>query len=189
MPDTQWPRYEVFLQEKEGEPYQDVGSVHAPDAELALCNARDVFVRRPACSGLWLVPVEGIFSKTAEELSLIGPGHKDQTGERTDENSQDKVYSVFCKLRPAGACTYMGEVHAGSSETAMEIAINSFATTGHPSVWWIVADHLIVRNEPEQKDSLFGPALEKTFRLSTDFRTVSAMRTIRSAESLRNSNL
>jgi ring-1,2-phenylacetyl-CoA epoxidase subunit PaaB len=66
--DTQWPRFQVLLQEAEGKPHQDVGSVHAPDAEFALLNARDVFARRPACISMWVVPVEAIFSKTAEEL-------------------------------------------------------------------------------------------------------------------------
>jgi ring-1,2-phenylacetyl-CoA epoxidase subunit PaaB len=68
MTDTQWRRFEVFVQEKVGEPYQNVGAVHAPDAEMALQNARDVFVRRPECVSLWVVPAEMIFAKTAQEL-------------------------------------------------------------------------------------------------------------------------
>ncbi len=36
----QWPRFEVFKQDKVDGPIRNVGSVHAPDAELALLNAR-----------------------------------------------------------------------------------------------------------------------------------------------------
>jgi len=39
MTDTQWHRFEVFVQEKAGEPHQNVGAVHAPDEEIALQNA------------------------------------------------------------------------------------------------------------------------------------------------------
>ena len=68
MTDTQWNRYQVFVQESEGKPHLDYGSVHAPDPELALLNARDVFARRPDCVSMWVVPVEAIYSNTAEEL-------------------------------------------------------------------------------------------------------------------------
>ena len=32
--DTQWPLYEVFVQEKAERPFQSVGAVHAADAEM-----------------------------------------------------------------------------------------------------------------------------------------------------------
>jgi hypothetical protein len=40
-------RFEVFQQERPGRPHRNIGSVHAPDVEMALLNARDVFARRP----------------------------------------------------------------------------------------------------------------------------------------------
>jgi len=55
---TQWPRYEVFKQDKPNKPYEAIGTVHAPDGELALFHARNVHVRRPACHGLWVVSEE-----------------------------------------------------------------------------------------------------------------------------------
>jgi ring-1,2-phenylacetyl-CoA epoxidase subunit PaaB len=69
MTDTQWPRFIVFQQAKVDAPHQYAGSVHAPDAEMALMNARDVFVRRPTCVSLWVVPSTAVFSRTAEELA------------------------------------------------------------------------------------------------------------------------
>jgi ring-1,2-phenylacetyl-CoA epoxidase subunit PaaB len=70
--DTQWPRFEVFLQDREGSAHQDVGSVHAPDIDLALMNARDVFARRPRCTSLWVVPAEAITTRTQQELAAGG---------------------------------------------------------------------------------------------------------------------
>jgi ring-1,2-phenylacetyl-CoA epoxidase subunit PaaB len=60
MSDTQWPVYEVFHQSKTGEPHVHVGSVHAPDAKMALMLARDQFARRQSCVSLWVVPTEQI---------------------------------------------------------------------------------------------------------------------------------
>jgi 1,2-phenylacetyl-CoA epoxidase PaaB subunit len=52
LSDTQLPRFQVFC--KQAAP-PGRGSVHAPDSGLALLNA-EVFVRRPECSGLWVIP-------------------------------------------------------------------------------------------------------------------------------------
>jgi phenylacetate-CoA oxygenase PaaH subunit len=56
MADTQWPVYEVFLQEKRGDPHVHVGAVHAPDPEMALILAKEQFARRGRCASLWVVP-------------------------------------------------------------------------------------------------------------------------------------
>ena len=41
-----WPLWEVFVRAKGGLAHRHVGSVHAPDAELALRHARDTYTRR-----------------------------------------------------------------------------------------------------------------------------------------------
>jgi ring-1,2-phenylacetyl-CoA epoxidase subunit PaaB len=38
--DSQWPLWEVFVQPPGAGPHEHAGSVHAPDAESALQNAR-----------------------------------------------------------------------------------------------------------------------------------------------------
>lgn len=58
--DTDWPMWEVFVREKTGEPHVHAGNVHAPDAEMALQNARDVYARRGSVVSLWVVPSEDI---------------------------------------------------------------------------------------------------------------------------------
>ena len=55
MTDTQWDTYEVFHQTKRGEPHVHVGSVHAPDPQMALQMARDQFARRLSCASIWVV--------------------------------------------------------------------------------------------------------------------------------------
>ena len=76
MTDTQWPRYEVFKQDKPGKPHEAVGSVHAPDAEMAMLNARNVFVRRPSAVSLWVVAADVIrtvaLEATLQSVLVLG---------------------------------------------------------------------------------------------------------------------
>ena len=47
--------WEVFRQEKEGDPMRHGGSVMAPDADLAMHYARELFGRRQESVRLWIV--------------------------------------------------------------------------------------------------------------------------------------
>lgn len=67
---TQWPLWEVFVQDQSGDAHSHAGNVHAPDAELALQNARDVYARRGQIKSLWVVPATAI---TASSPGDSGP--------------------------------------------------------------------------------------------------------------------
>ncbi len=58
--DTQWETYEVFHQSRRGDAHVHVGSVHAPDPQMALQLARDQFARRLSCVSLWVVRTSDI---------------------------------------------------------------------------------------------------------------------------------
>lgn len=51
-----WPLWEVFIRQRRGLSHTHAGSIHAPDAETALQNARDVYTRRSEAVSLWVVP-------------------------------------------------------------------------------------------------------------------------------------
>src|SRR6266480_5382060 len=48
--------YEVFRQEREGDPMRHAGNVTAPDIELATHYAREFYSRRQESVRLWVVP-------------------------------------------------------------------------------------------------------------------------------------
>lgn len=182
MKDTQWPRYQVFAQEREGAPHQDYGSVHAPDPEMALFNARDVFVRRPECVSLWVVPANSVYSKTAQEIGLHGLGPEQTITE--DLHPAKEEYHVFCKSRPAGTQTHTGTVMASSAPEAMRLAVEKYSGEKAPFAWWVFPARLAAHSNPEDIESLFAPARDKPFRLSTDFHTHSTMRSIMEGHAL-----
>jgi ring-1,2-phenylacetyl-CoA epoxidase subunit PaaB len=65
--DTQWTLWEVFTQEQPGRPFEHAGSLRAPDREMALLNARDVYARRNEATTIWVVPSDAITSSTPED--------------------------------------------------------------------------------------------------------------------------
>ena len=72
----EWPLWEVFVQEKPGAPHEHAGSVHAPDGEMALQNARDVYARRGRLLSMWVVPAVAIVASTPEdEGPFFDPGN------------------------------------------------------------------------------------------------------------------
>ncbi len=51
-----WPMWEVFVRARRGVSHVHIGSLHAPDPETALQNARDVYTRRGEGVSVWVVP-------------------------------------------------------------------------------------------------------------------------------------
>jgi ring-1,2-phenylacetyl-CoA epoxidase subunit PaaB len=49
-----WPLWEVFVRARGGLSHRHVGSVHAPDAAMALRHARDTYTRRMEGVSLWV---------------------------------------------------------------------------------------------------------------------------------------
>ena len=71
----EWPLWEVFSQPKSGKPHEHSGSLHAPDAETALLNARDVYARRKEAVSLWVVPSDQITASSPEDSGpFFDPG-------------------------------------------------------------------------------------------------------------------
>ena len=161
----QWPRYEVFKQERDGGPFRNVGSVHAPDAEMALLNARDVFARRPACRGLWVVPAAAIVAYTAGDAEPPGtPGPLE-------------AYAVCGKQSERQAMTYvdyLGRVEARSAAEALRAA----PALGAARIWWVFPERAISRSDPEDAPGLEA-ATGKLFRLPNQYHTVFTMQKIR----------
>ena len=84
----QWMLWEVFIQPSAGEPHEHTGSLRAPDAEIALQNARDVFALRGKVCSIWVVKSSEITASAPEDVGAFF------------DPANDKVYrhSHFYKL-------------------------------------------------------------------------------------------
>jgi ring-1,2-phenylacetyl-CoA epoxidase subunit PaaB len=171
MNDTQWLRFEVFHQEAPDQPHRHVGSVHAPDAEVALLNARDVFVRRPECSSLWVAPASAIVGGTAEELARGAVTADEIPGDTTE-------FLVFAKLDPRGTLTHLGEVQTSSKVQALGEAARACGPQV-PFVLWVVPAAQVTPSEADQAELLFSPALDKPYRDQSFYHIQTALRRLR----------
>ena len=76
----EWPLWEVFIRSQNGLSHRHVGSLHAADAEMAICNARDVYTRRNEGVSIWVVK--------STDIAASAPGDK----EPLFEPANSKVY-------------------------------------------------------------------------------------------------
>jgi phenylacetate-CoA oxygenase PaaH subunit len=81
--------FEVFRQERKGQPLQHAGTVTAPDERFAEVYAREQFGRRQESVALWLVPREAV-----HEISEF-PDEFEMKYRRVDG------YSIKARLREA----------------------------------------------------------------------------------------
>ncbi len=169
--DTQWPRYFVFKQDAEDEPHLNCGTIHAPDSEMALLNARDVFVRRPECVSLWVVPDFEVLARTREELER-NPPQGDPVEEREGE-----TFAIFLKRDHRRQHSFAGEFVARSRYEALSRAWDEYADTGALGIW-VVPQRAVTRSESIDRDAWFGPARDKPYRHGSFYRTNSLMREI-----------
>jgi len=85
---SEWPLWEIFIRGQHGMSHRHVGSLHAPDSERAIKNARDVYTRRNEGVSIWVVQANDIAASSPSEK---GPLY---------DPSKDKVYRhpTFYKL-------------------------------------------------------------------------------------------
>ncbi len=93
----QWQTYEVFHQAKKGDHHIHVGSLHAPNPEMAFLLAKEQFARRYKCVNLWVVKTADVFST-------------DYADEDMFETNSEKIY------REAGGYKVMDKINKYKSE-------------------------------------------------------------------------
>ena len=67
---SEWPLWEVFVRSQHGLAHKHVGSLRAPDAEMAVKNARDVYTRRNEGTSIWVV--------RSADITASDPGEKEE---------------------------------------------------------------------------------------------------------------
>jgi ring-1,2-phenylacetyl-CoA epoxidase subunit PaaB len=65
------PIWEVFIRSRNGLAHKHVGSLHAPDAAMALLAARDVYTRRNEGLSIWVVPSSAITASDPTDRAVL----------------------------------------------------------------------------------------------------------------------
>ncbi len=164
VPLDQFAAFEVFVQPKEGKPFQHEGAVHSPNLELAYILAKETFTRRFICISLYVVETKNVFVSPLTDnninaydlIPVIPPsGIKD-------------VYEIYHLPRRGKQHLHAGQVEAGSPQEAMAAAKQKFNSKSIYNVWAIKAVDIRFTSTDEQ--DLWITLHEKRFRDAADYK-------------------
>lgn len=158
--------FEVFVQPKEGKPFQHEGIVHAPDVEMAFVLAKEAFTRRFLCVSLYVCDTRNVYVSpltdgTSNAYDLIH-GSVNSGNEKTS-------FEIYHLPRRGKQHVHAGTVQAGSPEEAMAEAKQKFKSDKTVYNVWAVRTSDIRFTSAEEKD-LWLTLPEKKFRDASDYK-------------------
>jgi len=162
----QFGTFEVFVEAKEGKPFQHEGIVHAPDLEMAYVLAKEAFTRRFTCSSLYVVDTRDVFVSPRTEgdtnvYDLISKA-REQAGEKI-------TFDIYHLIRRGKQHVYTGSVTATNPLEAIAIAkanLNGGKTVYN--VWAIRSDK--IRFTTQEEKDLWITLPEKKFRDASEYK-------------------
>lgn len=163
-PLDQFATFEVFVQPREGKPFQHEGAVHAPNLEMAFVLAKETFTRRFTCNSLCVADTRSIF------VSPLTEGSQDAydlipTATRTEGKMEE--YEVYHLLRRGKQQVHAGRLNATSPEDAMARAKERF-TIKVLNIWVIrTAD---MRFTSVEEEDLWQTLPEKKYRDASEYK-------------------
>lgn len=161
----QFGTFEVFVQPKEGKPFQHEGAVHAPNLEMAFILAKETFTRRFTCTSLCVTDTRHVF---VSPLTEANQSAYDLIASPVDDGGQVEEYEIFHLLKRGKQHVQAAHVSASNPAQAMAKAKSQFAGKSVFNVWAVrTAD--IRFTSPEEED-LWTTLPEKKFRDAAEYK-------------------
>jgi ring-1,2-phenylacetyl-CoA epoxidase subunit PaaB len=165
-PLDQFGTYEVFVQPKEGKPFQHEGIVHAPNLEMAFVLGKETFTRRFTCVSLYVTDTRNVYVSPMTEgtVSAYGLIHDvpAQSGEKTS-------FEIYHLLKRGKQLVHAGTVQAVTPQEAMAEAKKQFSNDKLVLNIWAIRTNDIRYTNQEEKD-LWFTLPEKKFRDASDYK-------------------
>jgi ring-1,2-phenylacetyl-CoA epoxidase subunit PaaB len=161
----QFGTFEVFVQPKEGKPFQHEGIVHAPNLELAYVLAKETFTRRFTCVSLYVVETRDVFVSPLtdgdQNVYDLLDAVKDGEGKRD--------FEIFHLTKRGKQHVHVGSVVAASPPGALSKAKYLF-NTGKAiyNVWAI--DRAVIRFTTDEENNFWLTLPEKKFRDAAEYK-------------------
>lgn len=146
--ENQFETYEVFLEKKEGKPFEHVGIVHAPNDDMAFLYAKEQFSRRGSCTGMWVCATRKIL---VTRFTDNGQSVYEGIEVNTPENGA-KAFDIFHLYKRGKQHIHAGLVTANDHENALAAA-KAILNTDKPVLnVWIIAKDDLLRIEGDFRD-------------------------------------
>ncbi|MBY0434861.1 MAG: phenylacetic acid degradation b [Cyclobacteriaceae bacterium] len=164
VPLDQFGSFEVFVQPKEGKPFQHEGIVHAPNLELAYVLAKEAFTRRFTCTSLYVTDTRNVFVSPTTDGNVSA---YEQIAS-VPASGKKEPFEIYHLAKRGKQHVHAGTVEAGGPEEAMSVAKQLFNTKVIYNVWAVrKAD--IRFTHPDELD-LWNTLPEKRFRDAADYK-------------------
>jgi ring-1,2-phenylacetyl-CoA epoxidase subunit PaaB len=82
---------------------------------------------------------------------------------------ENPLWEVFVRSRNGLSHAHVGSLHAADATMALHNARDVYTRRGEGTSIWVVRSSDIHASDPDEKEALFEPALDKTFRQATYF--------------------
>ena len=162
----QFGTFEVFVQPKDGKPFQHEGIVHAPNLDLAYILAKETFTRRFTCTSLYVVDTREVF------VSPLTEGNQnvyDLISEIMESETPKAKYEIYQLLKRGKQHVHAGSVLAANAEEAMSIAKKNLSSGKVIYNIWAIPFSSIRFTSAEEGD-LWLTLPEKKFRDASEYK-------------------
>ena len=164
-PLDQFGTFEVFVQPREGKPFQHEGIVHAPNLEMAFVLAKETFTRRFQCSSLYVTETRHVFVSPTTEGDVNA---YDLIPDAVEVPGSKESYEIFHLPKRGKQPVHAGTVQAINPEQAMAVAKNQFKGKIVFNVWAVRT--VDIRFTKQEETDLWVTLPEKKFRDASDYK-------------------
>jgi ring-1,2-phenylacetyl-CoA epoxidase subunit PaaB len=165
-PLDQFGTFEVFVQPKDGKPFQHEGVVHAPNLEMAYVLGKETFTRRFTCVSLYVCDTRNVYVSPMTEANVNAYDMIQAVNTSAEEKHS---YEIFHLAKRGKQHIHAGSVKASGPEEAMKIAATQLRDSEIIYNVWAVRKSDIRFTSPEDKD-LWLTLPEKKFRDAGDYK-------------------
>lgn len=162
----QFGTFEVFVQPRDGKPFQHEGVVHAPNLELAFVLAKEAFTRRFLCVSIFVADTRHV------HVSPMTEGNDSVLNYIRDvslQRSTKETYEIFQLSKRGKQHLQAGQVEAAGPEEAMAEAKKILPADKVIYNLWVIRTNDIRFTRPEEKE-LWLTLPEKKFRDASDYK-------------------
>lgn len=158
--------FEVFVQPKEGKPFQHEGIVHAPNLEMSFILAKEAFTRRFTCVSLYVCDTRSVY---VSPMTDGANNAYDFIIDNAEQKSAKESYEIYHLLKRGKQHIHAGTVQAGSPQEAITEAKKAFRNDKIVYNIWAIRSADIRFTSPEEKE-LWLTLPEKKFRDASDYK-------------------
>lgn len=162
----QFETYEAFVQVKEGKSLDHVGSVHAPNEEMAFLFAKEQYTRRGNyCNALCIVKTSNIMMSDYSDnsISVYDSVTVNPTGVITEE------FEIFHMYKRGKHHRYIGTVNALNFDDALANAKVFYPSEKPVYNVWVVNSNDILTSDDDDRD-IWDTLKEKQYREAIDYK-------------------